>query len=259
MKKSGSNEHSGARIWGAHKEGDAHEVFTDDAQIQAHRAATLRGPTPNAWSEVAIHWTGFEPFGAHPINPSWAVAQAAHQALRAMAHSGVTSAHTCLLVTYALAQSWHRAAVDEPDAGAARVWLHVGLAADRPEVCFERSAYNATGLTPDNDGHVGLTGTQGLAESGPSMLRTALDLEAMCAQWRALEVGVEAQVSDDPGRYVCNATYYHALQEVGRAREVGRAGAALFVHVPMLDGSGAERVGQALARVVMAALPHSKT
>ncbi len=167
-------------------------------------------------------FTGFEPFGDHDYNPSWDVAQAAARVCGSACH--------LLAVDFETAKSaWE---LSEPD----DVLIHVGVAASRQTVDFERFAHNATG-----DYESLSEGVMSLDANGPLARTTDLALRKMVDEW-----GIEpaARESRDAGVYVCNATLFHSL---GHRR-------AIFVHVPMVDEEVARTLGEELGRVVQAAL-----
>jgi pyroglutamyl-peptidase len=50
------------------------------------------------------------------------------------------------------------------------------------------------------------------------------------------EAGLAARISQDPGRYLCNSTYFHALREAAKATP---SPLVSFVHIPALGVAGA--------------------
>ena len=99
----------------------------------------------------------------------------------------------------------------------------------------QRTAHNELdfGGRPDRDGRV-VAGEPVDPAAGPlgATRATSLkDLQRACEALRAL--GYAAEVSDDPGRYLCNALYFQAL---GLAAEHGTR--ALFLHVPPFEAEG---------------------
>ena len=51
----------------------------------------------------------------------------------------------------------------------------------------------------------------------------------------------EVEVSEDPGRYVCNWLYYLSLKESEKYRQSGVVVYSLFVHVPSFEYIPEER------------------
>jgi len=92
----------------------------------------------------------------------------------------------------------------------------IGVARSRSVIEVERIGRNLADPTlPDNDGECRSSHGEGPAER-------------VCAQAAALAACLRVGVSDDAGRYVCNAWLYFAL---------ARAIPSLFVHVPDAEPS----------------------
>jgi pyroglutamyl-peptidase len=158
--------------------------------------------------------TAFEPFANATINPS----EAGVRALERGRHASRIRV-LVLPVTYdgAAALLAERMRTENP-VGV----LSFGLSRDATGLVVESSAYNLRDASaPDNAGVI-RTGVPVIAkaperfEAGAIADRVARSLEAK---------SVPVLRSTDPGRYVCNSTYYAALFHA-RGRPV------LFVHVP---------------------------
>ncbi len=145
--------------------------------------------------------TGFLPFGRQGINPSGGLALEVHGAVLDDVH--VVSA--LLPVSYVRAPQALRAVAARVGASAI---LAMGLAADRPRVSVERRAHGAPGPRLDEDG---------LADAG-----YGVDVSAL--PWaEAVAAALDADLSDDAGRFVCNRVASHlATLDLPTA----------FVHVP---------------------------
>ncbi len=159
-----------------------------------------------------VLFTGFEPFGEHAYNPSWDVACAAAQAIDATAE--------LLAVTFEAAQEVATRSLHYD------LVVHIGVAAYRQEICFERFAHNWFAHTEDS-------APERIVVDGPAALECALALDALAAT-------LGARVSHDAGTYVCNATLYHAL--IARGRD-----GAMFVHIPMVTPDEARDIGRRIA------------
>lgn len=172
-----------------------------------------------------VVFTSFGPFREVLRNPSILVAQAA---VAEVGRAGGAVSSVALPVTYAAAAT----ASAQLPVGAARV--HVGVAASRPAVTVERRGRPESGDEPDNDGVVGPS------DPGNRLPRESRTAEALVAALR--EEGVEAELSEDAGGYVCNALLWHSL---------GTEEDTCFVHVPSLTDEAAEALGRQLGRAVV--------
>lgn len=174
-------------------------------------------------TEVLV--TGFEPFGAHAVNPSQSIAEEL---------GGVV-----LPVSYARAADLVRAAIDERDP---EVVVCFGLADGDTAISVERFAHNLDEVDAvDNEG-VGGSGAE-IDPGGPLALRSTLPVDQIVAALR--DEGLPASVSRDAGGYLCNHVFYVAMQSL----KPGCIGG--FVHVPSFDVLPREELLRA-ARVIVA-------
>lgn len=98
----------------------------------------------------------------------------------------------------------------------------LGQAGNTPKIRIERKAYNeAHASIPDNDGILGYHWP--LHMSGPKELSTKVPIDRWIKELEYLDF----IISEDPGRYICNATYYHALLNHPYT---------LFIHLPYYEG-----------------------
>jgi pyroglutamyl-peptidase len=133
-------------------------------------------------------------------------------------------------------------------AGRPEAVLMFGVARGAGEVRVEAQAVNrAQADLPDVEGRVAGGGPVDAALAVDHVLRSAVDVDALAAMLQAS--GVPARVSDDAGRYVCNAMYLHAL---AWAATSDPPVPCVFVHVPPLSAEGAspERLEAAARRCV---------
>lgn len=178
----------------------------------------------------------FGPFPGVPVNPSQQLATDLRR-LRRPALSGMDIAIEILPTRWdALARLDARLGAIDPDAV-----LLLGVAARRRRVCVEMRAVNATRPAPD------------AARRHPPSRRLAADEPAsLCSPVAAgvhanilRRAGIAAAPSLDAGRYLCNASYFHAL--AWARKHGGRPRPVLFVHLPGRDGRPA---GVSPARMV---------
>ena len=120
-----------------------------------------------------------------------------------------------------------------------KVLVMTGLADGRKEITLERFAYNQRKASiPDIDGVLEEGGK--ILENGEERLETEVDVEAIVS--RLKREGIEASLSLDPGRYVCNNIYYTALYS--------RKEPSLFVHFPKHDDMSEEMEEKALEIII---------
>lgn len=174
--------------------------------------------------------TGFEPFGIYKENSSWAVAEK----VAACGVNGTEIIAQRLPVSFARVGAALRRAVEEyhPD-----VIIILGQSANINYVKLERIAINMMDATiADNDGYV--PDEEPITPGEEAALFTNVYIKQLC---KAVEtVGVAAKVSNSAGLYVCNRTYYEALQLCKECPETK----ALFVHLPLYEGQLAATVGK---------------
>jgi pyroglutamyl-peptidase len=171
--------------------------------------------------------TGFGPFPGIPHNPSAAIARRVAAAPR-WRRLGVTARCLILPTTYA-ALGDHL----EPALEAADAVLMIGVAGRATRVRIERRAVNrANLLLPDAAGRR----PNAPALSGGASARVG---HANAVAMRALlrRHAVPCGISQDAGRYLCNAAYYRAL-----AAPVP----VLFIHIPKPPRAARRRFGGAM-------------
>jgi pyroglutamyl-peptidase len=162
--------------------------------------------------------TGFGPFPGCPVNPSGALAEAVARRLGIEAR--------------VLPVTWDVPARLAAEVGAFDGVVALGVARGRRGVDVERRAVNlAASALPDA---AGALGGGPLVPGAPEALegllhRAPFDAAVEAARARGLPVGY----SDDAGRYLCNALFFHLLRAADGRRPVG------FVHVPHLRGVSA--------------------
>ena len=158
--------------------------------------------------------TGFGPFPGAPENPTALIVQS----LAARPLDGAELVTRILPVIWDGAEARIAALIDEvkPD-----VILHLGLATKRGTIGVETRARNeCTRLHPDADNICRASGT--IDPLGPGLRHARVDtvqlVEVLCG------LGLDAELSDDAGDYICNHTLYLSL-----GSHVPRVG---FIHLP---------------------------
>lgn len=187
----------------------------------------------------------FGPFPGVPVNPSQQLA-ADLLRLRRPALCGMEIALEILPTRWdALPRLDARLHAFDPDAV-----LLLGVAARRRRVSIEMLAVNATRAAPDAARRH--PPARRLAADGPHLLRSRVPAGPQANALR--RAGIAAAPSRDAGRYLCNASYFHAL--AWAARQSGRQRPVLFVHLPRREGRPAGvsrmRMGRGLSSILLA-------
>jgi pyroglutamyl-peptidase len=168
--------------------------------------------------------TGFGPFPRVPHNPSARLARdvAADPRWRRL---DVTAEALVLETRYAAIETHLVPKIREfrPDA-----ILMLGVAARRRHVGIETRAVNRVSrLMPDAGGR--MVAQLAYRPGAAHVLRSRAPAGAMMRAMRSC--GVNAKLSRDAGRYLCNAAYFDVLAQASEAKRARTA----FIHVPMPD------------------------
>jgi pyroglutamyl-peptidase len=161
--------------------------------------------------------TGFEPYNGALRNPSGEIARE----LNGSAVGGATVVGRVLPVSAARAPLALRTTISEV---APTLILLLGLWPGRHAFQVERVALNMLDFPfPDNDGSQPVD--QSIVDSGPAARLARCRVRAVADAWR--EAGLPGVVSNSAGTYVCNLSFYVALEHT----ESDGIPVA-FVHIP---------------------------
>ena len=166
--------------------------------------------------------TGFEPFGGSDVNSSWETAARVEQ----LAPIGVELEVVQLPVSFKRAGEAIREILQtkRPD-----VLVMLGQRGKGQSVDIERIAVNLMdSANPDNDGFC--PQEQRIADDGASAYFSNIPVKTL--RDALVSRGIPAKVSNSAGLYVCNSTYYNALDEIFKYSLQVKA---VFVHLPKLD------------------------
>ncbi len=184
--------------------------------------------------------TGFAPFGGDAVNPSWQAVKALPDRVgrwELIKREVPVSFRGGPEALYAAMDEWY------PDAV-----LMVGVAAGRCAVTPEQQGVNEMAARiPDNEGY--RPENDPIVPDGPEVLCSTLPVEDMVEAIMA--AGVPACLSDNAGRYVCNALLYSALYRLEQADDPVPAA---FIHVPAIPeiAEGKDLPTLALSEIVTA-------
>jgi len=171
--------------------------------------------------------TGFDAFGGQALNPSWMAAQALHGRLVA-GHRliGARLPTAFGRSTEVLADLMHR---HRPT-----LVLCAGQAGGRTALSLERIAINVNDARiPDNAG--ALPVDVPTVAGGPAGYFTTLPIKAMLLA--LLQEGINAEVSQTAGTFVCNHVFYWLMHQLATQAQWQRTRGGL-VHVPWLPAQG---------------------
>ena len=180
-----------------------------------------------AKASPAVLLTGFDPFGGQPVNPSWQAVQALHDS-RIAGHRVIGA---------------ELPTVFQESVQSLRVLLRqhrptlvicCGQAGGRSALSLERIAINVDDARiADNRGAQPVD--RPVVPGGPAAYFTSLPIKAM--RQALLDAGINAEVSQTAGTFVCNHVFYGLMHELATSRTChGVRGG--FIHVPFLPEQG---------------------
>ena len=171
---------------------------------------------------MRIILTGFEPFGGSDVNSSWETAVRVGQ----LAPKDVKFEVVQLPVSFKRAGDAVREILDmkRPD-----VLIMLGQRGKGQSIDIERIAVNLMdSVNTDNDGYC--PQDQTIQADGESAYFSNLPVKAL--RDALLQRNIPTKVSNSAGLYVCNSTYYNALNEIEKYSLQVKA---VFVHLPKLS------------------------
>lgn len=170
--------------------------------------------------------TGFEPFDADTVNPSWEVARA----LDGWQSSGAHVHAVQLSCVFGQAMTQLDAAIGQRQP---QLVICLGLAGGRNEVSLERVAINIDDARiPDNNGQQPVD--DAIVAEGPTAYFSTLPIKAIVRDLQA--TGLPGAVSNTAGTFVCNHVFYGLMHRLAQRPGTARGG---FVHLPCLPEQAA--------------------
>ncbi len=206
-------------------------------------AAPVEGsPLPRAPDRVHLLVTGFGKFAGVPTNPTELLVNNLEAFLASSSCARPLQSNACVrsckvLKVSASSVKEHlgslAAGLDGElgvGDGDVVILVHFGVDVSATRFKLERQAYNEANFRlPDEDGwqpaHEEIAPS---AQGAPGVVATRLDVDVVAQRLR--DAGFDVAVSRDPGRYVCNYTYYKSQMAFGSRRDFY----SIFVHVPTL-------------------------
>jgi len=181
--------------------------------------------------------TGFDPFGGGEVNPSWQAVQALQGST--IAGHRVVGAELPTVFGQSLQALRVLLRQHRPT-----LVLCTGQAGGRAALSLERVAINVDDARiPDNAGAQPVDSP--VVPGGPDAYFTGLPIKAMLKA--LLDAGINAEVSQTAGTFVCNHVFYGLMHELATEPQLRGVRGGL-VHVPWLPGQGQPSMG--LAEIV---------
>ena len=173
---------------------------------------------------VRVLVTGFGPFPGIPQNASASLVLALEKSAALLPGLSIAAAIFPVVWSEARAAAREAAARFKPDA-----ILHFGVSKRVSGFEIETRAFNISGPKED---HAGATRpeSQLVAAGKPVLMATLPPFHLLDRLKRG---GFPAAVSDDAGRYLCNALFYWSLSDAGTEGPL-----VSFVHIPALGTAG---------------------
>jgi pyroglutamyl-peptidase len=183
------------------------------------------GPAVGRFPTVLV--TGFDPFGPNTVNPSWMAVQALHG--RQIGGHRIVGAQLPTVFGQSLETLRELLLRHRP-----ALAICTGQAGGRGALSLERIAINV------NDARIAdNTGAQPVdtpvVAGGPAAYFSSLPIKAMLAN--LLDEGINAEVSQTAGTFVCNHVFYGLMHELATRTELRHTRGGL-VHVPWLPSQG---------------------
>lgn len=171
--------------------------------------------------------TGFDPFGGGTVNPSWMAVQGLHG--RQIGGHRIVGAQLPTVFGEALGALRDLLAELRP-----ALVVCLGQAGGRGALSLERVAINVNDARIADNAGAQPVDTPVVA-GGPAAYFTSLPIKAMLAA--LLAEGINAEVSQTAGTFVCNHVFYGLMHELATqpALRLTRGG---LIHVPWLPGQG---------------------
>jgi pyroglutamyl-peptidase len=183
------------------------------------------GPGVGRFPTVLV--TGFDPFGTNAVNPSWMAVQALHG--RQIGGHRIVGAQLPTVFGRSL-EKLHELLLRHRPALA----ICTGQASGRGALSLERVAINVDDARiPDNAGEQPVDTP--VVAGAPTAYFTSLPIKAMLAS--LLAEGINAEVSQTAGTFVCNHVFYGLMHDLQTRSELRHTRGGL-IHVPWLPSQG---------------------
>ncbi|HYF41133.1 MAG TPA: pyroglutamyl-peptidase I [Ramlibacter sp.] len=192
----------------------------------------LREPTLPVVGHPPVLVTGFDPFGGATVNPSW---EAVHE-LDGRVIDGRRLIGLQLPTQFGHSLQVLRQAMEQDRPS---LVVCTGQAGGRAALSLERVAINVNDARIADNAGAQPVDTP-VVPGGPDAYFSSLPIKAMLAA--LLAEGIDAEVSQTAGTFVCNHVFYGLMHELSRPAWQGTRGG--LIHVPWLPQQGQPSMGR---------------
>lgn len=174
---------------------------------------------PAEASKKTVLVTGFGPFGSHNVNASWVAVQ---ELEKQWSIKGVDLAIQEIPVEY---DAVFKMVPDLWEEVKPCLVIHVGVSGIASKLTLEQQAHNdgynkkdVKGACPERNCCV---------NGANNCIASDIDMQKVCDEINESAIDVKSIVSEDPGRYLCDFSYFVSLN-IDKSRSA-------FIHVPPLE------------------------
>ncbi|ELU08570.1 hypothetical protein CAPTEDRAFT_162094 [Capitella teleta] len=169
--------------------------------------------------KTTVLLTGFGPFGSHSVNASWV-------AVEQLSKEGVSEDVNLIVEEVPVLYNHVRESIPALwQKHKPKLVVHVGVSSIAQALTLEQQAHNDGYNKFDVKGDCPPDGC--CVQNSASCIASAIDMRKVCEEVNAAECGVQAVISMDPGRYLCDFIFYTSLNQ--------DRSCSAFIHVPPLN------------------------
>ncbi|XP_055880433.1 pyroglutamyl-peptidase 1-like isoform X1 [Biomphalaria glabrata] len=184
--------------------------------------------------------TGFGPFKGHTVNSSWVSVQELYKIGLGLDHIELIIFEIPVIYDYVkqiIPELWTKY---NPV-----LMVHVGVSGVATEITLEQRAHNDGYTRDDVQGLFPLT-QKCVDDCCENIIVSSIDMNLVCEAVNNNNLRVTSVVSQDPGRYLCDFTYFQSLHI--------NKNCTAFIHVPPLDKYPAVELAKGLQAAIQAML-----
>ena len=179
-------------------------------------------------ARLFIYVTGFGPFGSVRENPTMKLIDWLRTRAEALQADGIKIMGTHIVEVSASAARDSSSEIEAvmSECTGPKCVLHLGVCVGAKKLLLECRAFNTANFSiPDVRGWVAQG--EAIVDGAPKCGHTKLPVTQLLCDLH--DAGVAAEVSSNPGTYICNYIYYSSLDAASRSKN---AASVMFVHTP---------------------------